>query len=459
MKKKLLSALLVSGITLSATALPLAVNADSIDDQIASQDKKIKDLSDQENTETAKLADIQANISSIRSEAEGLQTEQANLGKQIGQLNKDISSLEKRIEKRNEAIKEQARSVQVDSANSNMVDLVLSSDSVSDAITKVFAASKLVGANKDLMQQQQDDKDAVEAKRNATEEKNAEIQKNAVALEAKKGELEDQQLAQTAAISQISADKEKESSKKNEFLAQKAEAEKQREEQRKAVEAAKQAAEQQKEEAAKQAAEQQKEEAAKQAVTESTKPATSNTENTTVTTGTSSTIVSPSKETGSTVGATNNTVNTTETTTVNTTNNNTETTTTPTVSKPETTPTTAPSNGNAVVAEAYKHIGKPYVWGAKGPGSFDCSGFTSYVYRQAAGREIGGWTVPQESAGQTISLSELQPGDLVFWGGHGSTHHVGIYVGGGQYIHAPQPGESVTVQSISAWSPDFGVRM
>lgn len=126
------------------------------------------------------------------------------------------------------------------------------------------------------------------------------------------------------------------------------------------------------------------------------------------------------------------------------------------------TPTPVPSSsntGDAVVAEAYKHIGKPYVWGAKGPDSFDSSGFTSYVYRVAAGREIGGWTVPQESAGAQVSLSQLVPGDLVFWGARGDTYHVGIYVGGGQYIHAPQPGESVTIQSISAWSPDFGVRM
>ncbi|MFJ8219791.1 C40 family peptidase [Bacillus cereus] len=130
-----------------------------------------------------------------------------------------------------------------------------------------------------------------------------------------------------------------------------------------------------------------------------------------------------------------------------------------TSSNPSTHALALSNTGNAVVAEAYKHIGKPYVWGAKGPDSFDASGFTSYVYSVAAGREIGGWTVPQESAGTRISLSQLAPGDLVFWGAPDATHHVGIYVGGGQYIHAPQPGASVTVQSMSACSPDFGVRM
>ena len=112
-----------------------------------------------------------------------------------------------------------------------------------------------------------------------------------------------------------------------------------------------------------------------------------------------------------------------------------------------------------MIAEAYKHIGKPYVWGAKGPDTFDCSGFTSYVYRQATGREIGGWTVPQESAGTKISVGEAQAGDLYFWGSPGGTHHVAIALGGGQYIHAPQPGESVKVGSVSYYAPSFAVRM
>lgn len=120
----------------------------------------------------------------------------------------------------------------------------------------------------------------------------------------------------------------------------------------------------------------------------------------------------------------------------------------------------APSgSGSAVVAEAYKYIGVPYVWGGKDPSGFDCSGFTSYVYRQATGREIGGWTVPQESAGTRISVSEAQAGDLLFWGSPGGTSHVAISLGGGQYIHAPQPGQTVTTGSVQYWAPDFAVRM
>ncbi|WP_143353358.1 C40 family peptidase, partial [Enterococcus sp. 10F3_DIV0382] len=127
-----------------------------------------------------------------------------------------------------------------------------------------------------------------------------------------------------------------------------------------------------------------------------------------------------------------------------------------------TTPTPTPSgsvNGAAIVAEAYKYIGTPYVWGGKDPSGFDCSGFTRYVYLQVTGRDIGGWTVPQESAGTKISVSQAKAGDLLFWGSPGGTYHVAIALGGGQYIHAPQPGESVKVGSVQWFAPDFAVSM
>ncbi|WP_033657601.1 C40 family peptidase, partial [Enterococcus faecium] len=139
----------------------------------------------------------------------------------------------------------------------------------------------------------------------------------------------------------------------------------------------------------------------------------------------------------------------------NATNNTTNTTPTPT-------PTPTPSgsvNGAAIVAEAYKYIGTPYVWGGKDPSGFDCSGFTRYVYLQVTGRDIGGWTVPQESAGTKISVSQAKAGDLLFWGSPGGTYHVAIALGGGQYIHAPQPGESVKVGSVQWFAPDFAVSM
>lgn len=105
-----------------------------------------------------------------------------------------------------------------------------------------------------------------------------------------------------------------------------------------------------------------------------------------------------------------------------------------------------PSAGNAqaILNEAYKHLGAPYVWGATGSANFDCSGFTQYVYEHAAGIGLSRTTYSQINEGQSVSQDQLQPGDLVF------THpgHVGIYVGGGQMIHAPQTGDVVKVSPV-----------
>ncbi|AQR94026.1 NlpC/P60 family protein [Clostridium saccharoperbutylacetonicum] len=106
----------------------------------------------------------------------------------------------------------------------------------------------------------------------------------------------------------------------------------------------------------------------------------------------------------------------------------------------------APAAGNAqaILNEAYKHLGKSYVWGATGPSNFDCSGFTEYVYEHAAGIDISRTTYTQINVGQPVSQDQLKPGDLVF----PHAGHVGIYVGNGQMIHAPQTGDVVKVGPV-----------
>jgi cell wall-associated NlpC family hydrolase len=106
-------------------------------------------------------------------------------------------------------------------------------------------------------------------------------------------------------------------------------------------------------------------------------------------------------------------------------------------------PTNAPRT--AVVDIAKKYIGCPYVWGASGPRTFDCSGFTMFVYAQV-GVHLPHHAASQFSCGQRVSRANLQPGDLVFFGS--PIHHVGIYVGGGDMIDAPCTGDVVSINPL-----------
>ena len=108
-------------------------------------------------------------------------------------------------------------------------------------------------------------------------------------------------------------------------------------------------------------------------------------------------------------------------------------------------PPGAPHGG--VVGVAYDQLGKPYVWGAEGPDSFDCSGLTMYCYRVGAGMSITHSSYDQANCGTPVSISELQPGDILGFRGWG---HVGLFVGGDEFINAPQSGDVVKVSSLSA---------
>ncbi|MFG2940672.1 NlpC/P60 family protein [Streptomyces sp. NPDC048282] len=103
------------------------------------------------------------------------------------------------------------------------------------------------------------------------------------------------------------------------------------------------------------------------------------------------------------------------------------------------------SRAAAAVSYAYAKLGSPYVWGATGPDSFDCSGLAQAAYR-SAGVSIPRTTYAQINAGRRVSRSELQPGDLVFF--YSGISHVGIYIGNGQMIHAPNPSAPVRIAPI-----------
>lgn len=106
----------------------------------------------------------------------------------------------------------------------------------------------------------------------------------------------------------------------------------------------------------------------------------------------------------------------------------------------------ASTRGQAIVNSAMKYLGVPYVWGGTSPSGFDCSGLVQYVCRQN-GISVSRTAAAQAGNGTYVSRSNLQPGDLVFFG-KGYIHHVGIYIGNGNMIHAPQTGDVVKISSI-----------
>ena len=113
----------------------------------------------------------------------------------------------------------------------------------------------------------------------------------------------------------------------------------------------------------------------------------------------------------------------------------------------------------AVVDLATKQLGKPYLWGAEGPDSFDCSGLIYYVYKNAAKINLPRTSTEQSSVGTTISISNLKPGDLIFSStdGSGRVNHVGIYVGNDEMIHSPKAGDVVKKVNIntSYWKESY----
>jgi len=107
---------------------------------------------------------------------------------------------------------------------------------------------------------------------------------------------------------------------------------------------------------------------------------------------------------------------------------------------------------NKIVEEAKKKLGSPYLWGATGPNSFDCSGFVGYVFRKAADLNLPRVSSEQATFRPKISSMNMKKGDLVFFEttGKGRISHVGIYMGGRQFIHASSGSRRVTISSLDS---------
>ena len=115
--------------------------------------------------------------------------------------------------------------------------------------------------------------------------------------------------------------------------------------------------------------------------------------------------------------------------------------------------TSVSSSASSVIAYAKTLLGKPYVWGAQGPNSFDCSGFTYYVFKNKAGIVLPRTSSAQSKYGTSVSWSNLRAGDLMFFDTNGANNgqvsHVGLYIGNGQMIHASSSQRKIVITSVN----------
>ncbi len=120
----------------------------------------------------------------------------------------------------------------------------------------------------------------------------------------------------------------------------------------------------------------------------------------------------------------------------------------------------APASGSigAVISFLKAQVGDAYVMGGTGPNSWDCSGLVQAAFRQA-GVELPRVSGAQSTAGTEVGTSNLQVGDILYWGGKGSAYHTGVYIGNGQYLDAANPSKGVVIQDLSGYPASGAVRV
>ena len=251
MKKKLLTTILLTTVALSQVGTVISVGADSTDDKIAAQDSKIADLSSKEQSAQAQVDQIQAQVSEIKKQQETLKAENERLNEESAKLSAEIEELSKNIVARQESLANQARSAQTTGTATSYINAIVSSGSLTEAISRVSAMNEIASANNKMLEEQKRDKEDIDAKQkenndaiNTVIANQQQLNDDEQALATKEAELKVAQL--NLAAEKSTAENEKNALLEEKAAAEKAAAEKaaaeaayraQQEEQRKAVEA------------------------------------------------------------------------------------------------------------------------------------------------------------------------------------------------------------------------------
>ena len=251
MKKKLLTTILLTTVALSQVGTVISVGADSTDDKIAAQDNKIADLSSKEQSAQAQVDQIQAQVSEIKKQQETLKAENERLNEESAKLSAEIEELSKNIVARQESLANQARSAQTTGTATSYINAIVSSGSLTEAISRVSAMNEIASANNKMLEEQKRDKEDIDAKQkenndaiNTVIANQQQLNDDEQALATKEAELKVAQL--NLAAEKSTAENENNALLEEKAAAEKAAAEKaaaeaayraQQEEQRKAVEA------------------------------------------------------------------------------------------------------------------------------------------------------------------------------------------------------------------------------
>lgn len=226
MKKKLFATILLSTVALSQGAVVAGVSADSTDDKIAAQDNKINSINQQQQSAQAQVDQIQDQVSEIKKQQEDLQAENDRLNEESEKLSAEIDELSKNIVARQESLENQARSAQTTGTATSYINAIVSSGSLTEAISRISAMNEIADANNKMLQEQKRDKEDIAQKQkenndaiNTVIANKQQLEDDAQALSTKEAELKVAQL-------NLAAEKSTAENEKNALLQQKAEAEK-----------------------------------------------------------------------------------------------------------------------------------------------------------------------------------------------------------------------------------------
>ena len=387
-RKNLLTLALAGTLGMTALFAPVS-SAQAAPSTVGGYDSLISELQAEQDVASKKLKDLKANIAENEAEATQLVADIQETQATLETLQEEIEDLKNIIAKREEQLNEQARGLQVMGETNNLIHFVLKAESLNDIVGRVDVVSTIISSNKQQVALQEADKAKVEEKEAETVAKQEEQQLLASKLESKKAELEEKQAEQESLVASIAAEKAVAQAERNELV-----------ERAKAAEARRQ-------------------------------------ELAAVRVASSQTTAKPSTQSASSNSSSDSAKATQAVT--------------PSTSKPAEAPAPAPApaaNNGSLLGIAHSLSGVRYQYGGTTLSGFDCSGFTSYVFRQA-GRSIPRTAAGQYSATSRVSRAQAQPGDLVFFNQGGGIDHVGIYLGGGSFIGA-QSSTGVAVASLNS---------